>query len=195
MGRLLLHCVQEIRAVYSVASYSLWSVVPAVNKHLLEGNCAKRLRVGNERPWRKERKENVVSRQEESNGAGARAVAQVRDGEEAAGMAAQHRKQTEFLFLAGLGRADKGPCCELRAACSWQAVSAALQVGLCLSASVPAASISLETSTSASTHPFHQKKSLGQQQRRTWGPLTPRSKHRLLSVSAVLPALVMLCSC
>lgn len=50
MGRLLLHCVQEIRAVYSMASYSLWSVVPAVNKHLLEGNCAKRLRVGNDSP-------------------------------------------------------------------------------------------------------------------------------------------------
>lgn len=109
------------------------------------------------------RKENIVSKQEETSGAGARAVTQVRDGEEAAGIAAQHRKQTESLFLAGLGRADKGPCCELNAACSWQPLSAALQAELCLSAS---ASISLEISISTFTHPFYQK-SLGQQQRRT----------------------------
>lgn len=32
-----------------------------------------------------------------------RAVTQVRDGEEEAGIAAQHRKQTVLLFLAGLG--------------------------------------------------------------------------------------------
>lgn len=70
-----------------------------------------------------------------------RAVAQVRDGEEAAGIAAQHRKQAEFLFLAGLGRAHWGPCCELNAVCSWQAPSAALQVGLCLSASASASSL------------------------------------------------------
>lgn len=145
--------------------------------------------------WRKERKENVVSRQEETNGAGGRAVTQVRDGEEAAGIAAQN--QTEFLFLAGLGRADKGPCCELKAVCSWQALSAALQVGLCLSASAGASSLHfpLEISISASTHPFQQERSLGQQQRRTKASLGPSDPEIKAQAPLCLSALVMLCSC
>lgn len=58
-----------------------------------------------------------------------RAGTQVRDEEEAVGIAAQHQKQTEFwfaFFFAGLGRAHKGHCCELNAVCSWQ-----LRVQLC----------------------------------------------------------------
>lgn len=119
-----------------------------------------------------------------------RAVPQVRDGEEGAGIAAQHRKQTGLLFLAGLGRAHKGPCCELNAVCSWQAPGAALQVGLCSSASAAASSLHFPGSVhfwfyspilpGAESGPAAEK---DQSQLWVWGPLTPRSKHRLLSLS------------
>lgn len=58
---------------------------------------------------------------------------QVGDGEEA-GTAGQDLKQTAFLSLARLWGSYKRPCCELNAVCSWQTLSAALQVELCLSA-------------------------------------------------------------
>lgn len=115
-----------------------------MDKYLLEGNCAEGL------GWEMTALEEHVEEGEEGKCCfqerkptvlePGRAVTQARDGEEA-GIAAQHQKQTEFLFLAGLGRAHKGPCCELNAACSWQALSAALQLGLCLSASASSRSL------------------------------------------------------
>lgn len=123
-----------------------------------------------------------MSRQEEKNGAVGQAAVSVLShkscGSETGGeqeLLAWIRSRLRCFFWLGCGDLNKGPCCELNAFCSWQTLSAALQVELCLSASSWCQQPPFPNCCSA--HPFDEEETSEKDKSKLWsGVLLPRNR-------------------